>query len=63
MFRFLRIGFLGLLCAVPFAIPQASEAAAPIRVIVGPRVVVRPVIVRPVYRPGLPICVQPGCWR
>jgi hypothetical protein len=29
MFRLLRFGLLGLVCAVPFAMPQASQAAAP----------------------------------
>jgi len=29
MFRLLRFGLLGLVFALPFAIPQASQAAAP----------------------------------
>jgi len=31
MSRILRYGLLGLVCAVPLAIPQSSEAAAPAR--------------------------------
>jgi hypothetical protein len=33
MFRILRFGLLGLIFAVPFAMPQASQAAAPAGVI------------------------------
>ena len=33
MFRILRVGLLGLVCAVPFAMPQASQAAAPAGVV------------------------------
>ena len=45
MFRMLRYGLLGLVCAVPLAIPQSSEAspiparAAPARFCHTPRVV------------------------
>ena len=44
MFRMLRYGLLGLVFALPFAMPQASQAAAP-----GIVVRCRPVIVRPCY--------------
>jgi hypothetical protein len=44
MFRILRYGLLGLLFALPLAIPQASQAASPSNV-----VRCRPVIVRPYH--------------
>jgi hypothetical protein len=56
MFRFLRIGLLGLVCAVPFALPQASDAAP-----AAPNGIVRcrPMTVRHtvIHRHGF------GCWH
>ncbi len=56
MFRILRYGLLGLLFALPLAIPQASQAASPASVIRCRPVIVRPyhvgrVIYSPCYRP------------
>jgi hypothetical protein len=42
MFRALRFGLLGLILALPFAVPEASQAAAPAGF-----VRCRPVVVRP----------------
>jgi len=47
MFRYLRMGLLGLVCAVPFAMPQASQAAAPAGVIRCRPPVVRYTVIRP----------------
>ena len=47
MSRFLRYGLLGLALAVPFAMPQSSQAAAPAQACVTPA---RSAACRPAYR-------------
>jgi hypothetical protein len=42
MFRVLRYGLLGLIFALPFAVPQASQAAAPAGIVRCRTVYVRP---------------------